>query len=208
MARSRKGTLNRQLSLGWRSGWTALYERLRSTSGQAMVEFAMVAVPLFLIILGGIDFGSIFKDVIAMRSAVSSAARQASVGFAPLPPATFNCQLTGPAPPTAADKNLMCFVHSQDGIPDTKARVMILVGDANNGGAYATGHPITVCEEYSVQSLTGALPYIDGHIVTTQSTNPVSTKDTGSDGGFATASETALPGKPWSSFCTLPQAVS
>lgn len=186
----------------------------RDERGQALVEFVLVALPLFLIILGGIDFGAIFKNVIEMRQAVSSSGRQAAVG---LLGTTSNCGLTGVVAangdtnsPTTGDKNLMCTVHSQDGIGDSRARVMIIVGDSSTAGKnkYATNLPVTICEQYALTSLSGMLSsLINGHFATTSTTQLVATLDSGSDGGLTSAQETALPGSSWS-FCTTPAPVS
>ena len=43
----------------------------REQRGQALVEFALVFLPLALIILGGIDFGLVFKNFISVRQGVS-----------------------------------------------------------------------------------------------------------------------------------------
>jgi Flp pilus assembly protein TadG len=191
----------------------------RDQRGQALVEFVMVALPLFLIILGGIDFGAVFKNVISMRQAVSSAGRQAAVGSLGSSSTCTNNNITltnvvpanGDANPvTNGDRYLMCTVHSQDGIGDANARVMIIVGDSSHSGTnnYSANLPITICEEYALTSLSGMLQtLLNGHFVTTTSTQLVATKDTGSDGGLTSAQETALPGSSWS-FCTPPAPVS
>jgi len=186
----------------------------RDERGQALVEFVLVALPLFLIILGGIDFGAIFKNVIEMRQAVSSSGRQAAVG---LLGSSSTCSLTGVVaangdskPPTTGDKNLMCTVHSQDAIGDGSARVMIIVGDSSAAGRnkYSANLPVTICEEYALTSLSGMLQsLINGHFATTTTTQLVATTDAGADGGLTSAQETALPGSSWS-FCTPPAPVS
>ena len=47
--------------------------------GQAVVEFILVLPVLLLIVLGIIQFGSLFKDYIALTDAVRVGARQAAV---------------------------------------------------------------------------------------------------------------------------------
>ncbi len=47
--------------------------------GQALVEFIIVLPVLLLIVLGIIQFGSLFKDYIALTDAVRVGARQAAV---------------------------------------------------------------------------------------------------------------------------------
>ena len=56
--------------------------RLRKTreeNGQALVEFALVAPLLFLILFGIVQFGIAFKNSIALTDAVRTGARQAAV---------------------------------------------------------------------------------------------------------------------------------
>jgi Flp pilus assembly protein TadG len=48
-------------------------------TGQSMVEFALILMPLFLILLGIIQFGFIFNTYIAMTNATRDAARQGTV---------------------------------------------------------------------------------------------------------------------------------
>jgi Flp pilus assembly protein TadG len=51
----------------------------RREDGQAVVEFALVLPILLLILLGIIQFGSVFRDYIALTDATRVGARQASV---------------------------------------------------------------------------------------------------------------------------------
>jgi TadE-like protein len=54
-------------------------ERGRSESGQALVEFALVLVPLMLIIVAIVQFGFWFQARSALRDGVRAAARQAAL---------------------------------------------------------------------------------------------------------------------------------
>jgi Flp pilus assembly protein TadG len=51
----------------------------RSATGQSLVEFALILMPLFLILLGIIQFGFIFNGYIGMSNASREAARQGTV---------------------------------------------------------------------------------------------------------------------------------
>jgi Flp pilus assembly protein TadG len=53
--------------------------RARREDGQAYVEFALVLPILLLVVMGIIQFGTAFKDYIALTDAVRVGARQASV---------------------------------------------------------------------------------------------------------------------------------
>jgi Flp pilus assembly protein TadG len=51
----------------------------RSEDGQALVEFAIVLPLLLMLLLGIVQFGSVFRDYIALTDATRVGARQASV---------------------------------------------------------------------------------------------------------------------------------
>ena len=53
--------------------------RRRRENGQAVVEFALVLPILLLFILGIVQFGSVFRDYIALTDAVRVGGRQAAV---------------------------------------------------------------------------------------------------------------------------------
>lgn len=61
--------------------------RARREEGQAYVEFALVLPLLLLIVMGIIQFGTVFKDYIALTDAVRVGARQAAVSRSIQPPA-------------------------------------------------------------------------------------------------------------------------
>ena len=53
--------------------------RARREDGQAYVEFALVLPILLLVVMGIIQFGTVFKDYIALTDSVRVGARQAAV---------------------------------------------------------------------------------------------------------------------------------
>jgi Flp pilus assembly protein TadG len=63
--------------------FTAHQNRVRrrrsSGEGQSLVEFALVLMPLFLILLGIIQFGFIFNSYITISNATREAAREATI---------------------------------------------------------------------------------------------------------------------------------
>src|SRR5579885_3034732 len=56
-----------------------LLKRTKREDGQAMVEFALVAPLLFLILFGIVQFGVAFMHSVALTDAVRAGARQAAV---------------------------------------------------------------------------------------------------------------------------------
>jgi hypothetical protein len=67
------------------------------------------------------------------------------------------------------------------------------------------GKPVTICEQYSMGSLTGMLPFLEGKVFTTRTTFRVEVMNNA--GGLSDAWENPLPNGDWS-FCTTPSAVS
>jgi Flp pilus assembly protein TadG len=167
------------------------------------VEFALVLVPLALIIFGGIDFGFVFKDFISARQAVGDVARQASVGQF----GTATCTLS-PAPANAQTKSLMCAVHTQAGLDTSRMRVAVFVGDnvPADKDHFTQGQPITICAEYQLKSVTGILkPIIDSHVATSTATEMIALS--GVSPAPVSASENAFKNNkgvtiPFASSCT------
>lgn len=60
-------------------GRRARQRQASSTSGQSLVEFSLVLMPLFLILLGIIQFGFIFQSYVTMTNAARDAARLGTV---------------------------------------------------------------------------------------------------------------------------------
>lgn len=187
---------------------------LRNESGQALIEFALVLLPLALLVMGIIDFGWIFKNYIGVRQGVRDAARQVSVGnFGTDSSCTLNGSFTDP---TGNIHKILCLVHDNDDLNnDAITRVALVVGcdpaapnNACNPPTYAAGEPITICEEYQVQSLTGAFGYISRqvHGVVTKTTMIVENAPTGalSPGRYV---ENSIFGS-WSSQCPYPAPVT
>lgn len=184
--------------------------RLRDASGQSLVEFALVLLPLCLIIMGIIDFGWIFKNYIGAQSGVRDAARQVAVGNYGT---DSTCTLTGAGSLSTQVKQVLCLVHDNDGInDDAHTRVALVVGDSahQSSGGYVQNQPITICEQYQVQSLTGAFGYITSaiHGVVTKTTTIIeSTNPSALPSGLS--AETSLGGSfNWASNCPAPAPVS
>jgi hypothetical protein len=179
----------------------------RDERGQSLVEFALVFLPLCLIILGGIDFGFVFKDFISARQGVSDAARQAAVGqFGTTSPGTPNCRsLVGAGGANTQTQKLMCSVLSLAGIDQSRVRVAIDVGDSSHQNTFAGPtdtngpQPITICLQYQLQSVTGIIPFINNKVATSTATEMIEVS--GVSPVPNTAAETSFSGT-WPSSCT------
>lgn len=60
----------------------------RNENGQAVVEFALVLPLMLLVLLGIVQFGSVFRDYIALTDAVRAGAREGSVARSLQPPSS------------------------------------------------------------------------------------------------------------------------
>jgi hypothetical protein len=132
----------------------------------AIVEFALVVPLLFVILLGIIDFGFMFSDVIDMRQAVRDAERNAVVGnFG----SDTGCSLTG-FTGGGNEQKLFCMAKGEDGIPDVDTRLRLVVGASGCSGTacYQVGQPITLCEQYKVRTITGMTKALAGKYSTTR----------------------------------------
>jgi Flp pilus assembly protein TadG len=172
--------------------------QLGQSRGQALIELALVIPVLFLLVFGIIDFGVIFYNVSGMRAGLNSAGNEAAIGqFG----SNSSCTLTGAGSASVDDKDLMCLVHSLDGINnDSTTRVDIVVGNTSSS-SYAVGSQVTICEEYAISSASGYLTSIlSGHVATATQTVEVATANSS---GLSSAQETALSSSSWG-FCSTP----
>jgi Flp pilus assembly protein TadG len=67
--------------------------RARNQSGQSLVEFALVVLPLFLILLGIIQFGLIFNTYVTMTNAAREGARLGTITLCPAGLSKDQCDL-------------------------------------------------------------------------------------------------------------------
>jgi TadE-like protein len=174
--------------------------RREDERGLAIVEFIFIVPLLLALLVGIVDFGFLFNDVISVRQGARDGGRQAAVGkFG----SDDQCSLTGFSGHANA-KYLFCLTKSRDGLPDGDTRLAVIVGE---GGSpqYAIGKPVTICEQYRMRSITGVLPFLNGKVFETRTTFRVEVLN--NTGGLGDASEAPLPGSSWS-FCTAPAPVS
>jgi Flp pilus assembly protein TadG len=120
----------------------------RGEEGQALVEFALVAPILFLILFGIVQFGIAFKHSIALTDAVRAGARKATVSRTL-------------ADPTAATKSAVLSAAS-DLDP---AKVDVTVASSWTAGANVT---VTATYPYDINILGIVVASGDLHSATTE----------------------------------------
>src|SRR5262245_42062850 len=110
---------------------------LRDQRGTAVVEFAIVALPLFLLVFGILDFGRAMNYKNGLTSLANQAARYAVVNRDP----------TSPASPFPSCASVKSYLRSQADTGELDALIgngdlsIDFDGLANQNGA---GHPVTV----------------------------------------------------------------
>jgi hypothetical protein len=132
---------------------------LRARSrGAVVVEFALVAPLLFLLLFGIVELGSAFNDYQSVRQGVRDAARSAVVDRVP------DC-----APGSDPTDDLICHVEDRIGLGgDTRVRIEVTPPDPavpTDRGA------VQVCVQRPLRSVTGAVtPWLAGRVVATEVT--------------------------------------
>jgi Flp pilus assembly protein TadG len=202
----------------------ALHRLRKREEGASLVEFALIAPILFLILFGLIDFGFIYNDFLSVRQGVRDGARQGAVAnFGTDQSCSANASVavtTLPAgtPASTEAQALICTTRNKIGLDSSKMRVAVTL--AGPGGAtcaspcYADGSELVVCSMYPATSRSGFLkPFLNNGVVTTRvairieqtghEIDPNTTDDLGSPAGSARYDyrEDPLPNKDWS-FCT------
>lgn len=118
------------------------WPRARNEEGQALVEFAFVLAPLFLILLGIVQLGFVFNTYITITNAVREAARDGSIY-------AYNRTLTSQAANDAVRNERMrtALIRSLNGLVTTApnfANSATWTATTANGNAVYTNGDITV----------------------------------------------------------------
>jgi Flp pilus assembly protein TadG len=167
--------------------------RSERSRGAALVEFALVAGPLLLLVFGTIEFGFAFNDYQSLRHGVREAGRSAVV-------ASYgddaDCDLTGVTTTDQNTRKLLCATKNQVGLGD-QVRVKIALGPSG----YQRGAPVVLCAQDQLRSITGMFtPALDGRALTTRVEMRIE-KTTVEV--VEAAEEHPLPGQSWN-FCAVP----
>jgi Flp pilus assembly protein TadG len=166
----------------------------RPDAGASAVEFALLALPLFAILFGIIDYGIWFSDSISLRQAVRDAARQGAVeNFGT------SCSATGP---DADLHHLACSVASGAAPISGKVFVRAVIATAPtsaSGAAWKAGYTLRVCAISQHTPLLPLVPFPAGGIGRTRVDIPIeqaSSAGAGTRTGYA--GDTPPTGSNWS----------
>lgn len=163
-------------------------------SGATLVEFALIAPVLFLIVAAIIDFGLTFSDYISVRGGVGQATRQGAV-------ANFGSSCTLNALGTAPSANmqkLMCTVKDRIGIAHGEVYVKVAFAPSGPTG-YSVANGLVVCAQTPMTSLTGLTsPFLEGRFLRSKVQMSIEQTSGVTESG---GEEAAPPGANWS-WCT------
>lgn len=153
-----------------RKGRRIRVPRRRSERGAALVEFAIVANLLFLIIFGMLEFGLAYNEYISVRQGTREAARLGVVNdLDAAPKCTINgTVVTPPADPATvedATDALVCKAKDRIGLDDLNTKIRIeITGEA-------IGENLKICARFPLEAITGfTAPFIGGKTLTSDVT--------------------------------------
>ncbi|MEI7761385.1 MAG: TadE/TadG family type IV pilus assembly protein [Thermoleophilia bacterium] len=168
---------------------------VRDESGQGVVEFALILPILLLLLVGILEFGSIYSKVISMRQGVREAGRLGSVGN--FGGSSTSCPTLG-SPNTAVQNTaqLVCFVKAQAGVGNSVSAYVTF------SPSYASGNGLILCAVYPIKSITGLLtPFLSGRSTTTKAQFRIETLPSPPLNGLVTGGDADPTGASWS-WCT------
>lgn len=169
----------------------------------ALVEFAIVAPLLFLLLMGVVDFGINLSNQISLRQGVREGARQGSVAnFG----TTNSCGATFTTPGTVNMQKLICLTKSRTDV--TAADVAVAVRFDPTSASYPApvagqsapvGNGLVVCAATRLVSPSKMFsPVLNGKYIKTKTTMRI---EKGSGVAEAPANEADPTGQNWS-WCT------
>lgn len=162
-----------------------------------MVEFALVAPVLCLLLFAVIDFGLILSDDIGLRQGVREAARQATVGDV----GTASCTPVGASAGSADMKKVICLAKARSDVGGSGMRVAVRFATASGTTAtdlssdYKVGNALIVCALTPMESRTGFFnPLLGGNYMRTKVVMRIEKVAAGTQNA---ALETAPAGQDW-----------
>jgi hypothetical protein len=158
-------------------------------AGNALVELAIVAPLLLLLIFGIIEFGLTLNHDINLTNGVREGARQGVV-------ANYTGNDPSCAGAGAAAAQLACFTRHNIGLGSQTAVSVSFP----TGSSYAVGQTMRVCASYPMTSITGLLaPFLKGHFLHSEVTMRLEQAPGVSPGSFTDAQQAG--DSPFASWC-------
>jgi Flp pilus assembly protein TadG len=120
--------------------------------GTALVEFALVAFPLFLILFGIIDFGRALNYYNDMTQLAGQGARFAAVNQEPCKTGQVGCT------PGNATASFQQDLAKWDDSPELKNKVLVCIKSDPTLPDFGVGSPVTVKVTYHFRSFFSLIP--------------------------------------------------
>jgi Flp pilus assembly protein TadG len=177
---------------------------LRGDDGAALVEFALIAPFLFLVLFGIIEFGLTLNDYQSIRQGVREGARDAVVAdFG----TTGTCGINGPALTATGNgadnaRKVICTTKARASINDLRVRVVYTAPTTAQAEAGDYGK-VTVCAAKPAESITGLLAPFLGSVdldsrIEMRAEKDLRTTGTNPPNALMTTGETDPTGRNWS----------
>ena len=178
--------------------------RRHGERGAAVVELALVAPLIIMLIMGIVDFATLSNQKIGLRGGVREASWNGSRAIFGAPCAAGALVYT--TAPTAETQRLMCMVKLRSGLPASEIRVqvrLVKLSDPSLPGTYAAGDAIMVCAMRRASSSTRFFSsIINNKLQKARLTTAIISVSTTNPSAIANASETSIDGNAASwNFC-------
>ncbi len=159
-----------------------------------------MVVPLMLmIVMGVVDFGTVFSQKIALRGGVRESTWNAGRAiFGSHQPCTL--YVAGPSPSSITQRT-MCMAKARSELPedDVRVKVVLVHLDPANPAGYELGNGLMVCAMSEARSTTRFFAAVlDDEVLEARLTTVIIATDSAET--LQAAQETPLPGGDWS-FC-------
>jgi hypothetical protein len=156
--------------------------RRRGDDGASLVEFALIAPVLSLLLFGVIEFGLVLNDYQSLRQSAREGARQAVVG-------DYGADCSVPGVTDEAARRVICTIRDRSRIADVRVRVDV---DHHPGD-------VLICAAAPMRSITGMFsPFLDSRTMGTAVRMRI---ERDGDPVLGTGAETDPSGRGWAGWC-------
>ena len=164
------------------------FARVRNESGAVVIEFALVAPMVIMLLLGMLTYGLWLNDMLNLRQGVREASRQGVVGSFG---SSTSCGATYDMIPSSDIQKLVCLTKGAVGSLTGTTRVKVLLPDG-----WVRGKQLIVCTQVKATRIASPVPLPTNDIIRTSSRMAIEVANPGQveTGG----AETPPSGGDWS----------
>ncbi len=183
-------------------------ERRRRERGAVIVEMALCVPVLIILVLGIIDYGTMFTDKISLKSGTREATWNSSrqIWGSAVPCGLVGVSASGNPSGDANTQKVMCMAKTRTQLNTSAIRtkvVFINIDTPTTPGTYAAGQGVMVCTMRQGYSVTGFFSFtLDNTVQKAKLAGVIVNDAPNPDGSVAMTAlqETPLAGQSWS-FC-------